>query len=295
MAQYPTPPLLWTALEDDDGHRLVPVVAQVAAGSSLFSLVKSGSLPVPLTRKQCHELLRYTGYGTLTAAIRAVQFRDLSDDRRLLSTWLKSWIGSAVRDPGEERLHLGFVRWCARVGVTDQEQFGFLLGYVRHRWDEDHNFEIKTRSLGAMMRATEEWHDQLTLEEGEGDYPEFFTPSGFTGFASLASSDSSGAHGKRLWEVREILSARDLLQEGARQRHCVYSYGSEIAKGLSSIWSLTADDGPGPRRTLTIEVLNKTRIVAQIRGIANRPARSYERAVVREWARNNGLTIEGDA
>ena len=77
FARYRMPPVLWTVFTGaaPNGVRLGRVVAHVAAGGSLLDAVRAGLLPVPLTRRMCHEILTRPGEATFLAAIRRAQVR----------------------------------------------------------------------------------------------------------------------------------------------------------------------------------------------------------------------------
>lgn len=62
LARYPMPPFLWTAfLANEDSAALARIAVHVGAGGSLYKAVRSGLMPVPLTRNMCHELLARGG------------------------------------------------------------------------------------------------------------------------------------------------------------------------------------------------------------------------------------------
>jgi hypothetical protein len=65
------PPFLWSAfMADDDAPVLARVAVHVGAGGSLYQAVKSGLMPVPLTRSMCHDLLSRGGEARFLDAVR---------------------------------------------------------------------------------------------------------------------------------------------------------------------------------------------------------------------------------
>jgi hypothetical protein len=151
---------------------------------------------------------------------------------------------------------------------------------------------MKSRTALALLRDVTEWHQQLHRVKVAGGGAAF-EPSGFSPHVSeFEFRDKSGNSIKEIWVVREILSGKDLAEEGRTLKHCVYSYAQSIVRGQISIWSL----GHGPTtnkldRVLTVEVRNQDKRVVQARGFGNRTATGEEFRIVNTWAQNNGLRL----
>ena len=81
-------------------------------------------------------------------------------------------------------------------------------------------------------------------------------PSGFRPFVvEVATSD-----GGRRYEVVELLSSQELVEEGQAMRHCVSSYAGYCESGRTSIWSLRKWIESGRFiRLATVEVRNNQR------------------------------------
>jgi hypothetical protein len=109
----------------------------------------------------------------------------------------------------------------------------------------------------------------------------------------------------RIWTVTELRNNRDLLNEGRKQRHCVYSYVHWCVAGRSAIFSLRGyrkriagytDEGQllwdktEERTRITIEV-NSQRAVVQVRGLLNRLPNEEEKRILRHWAGEYGLIL----
>ena len=77
-------------------------------------------------------------------------------------------------------------------------------------------------------------------------------------------------------------------------RHCVASYESSCVFGRSSIWSLSLERSDGRRkRVLTIEVSNQRKTICQVRGKANRLPNHKELELIKRWAKQEQLGIDG--
>jgi hypothetical protein len=101
----------------------------------------------------------------------------------------------------------------------------------------------------------------------------------------------------------ELRNNRELLNEGRKQKHCVYSYVQWCMAGRSAIFSLRGYSkrvaGYTPEGQIlwekeneltrvTIEV-NHQRAVVQVRGPLNRQPFQEEKYILRLWAGEKGL------
>ena len=102
--------------------------------------------------------------------------------------------------------------------------------------------------------------------------------------------EANGSSIDELWRIKELLSAKELAEEGKHMGHCVYAYASRIERGDASIWSVRmTDDRTDDRRILTMEVRNDLKRVVQVRGRFNRPPSTKELQVIATWADRNRL------
>ena len=75
----------------------------------------------------------------------------------------------------------------------------------------------------------------------------------------------------RHWTIKEVLTRRDLFDEGRAMRHCVASYEHSCVSGRSAIWSMGLERNDGRRKpVLTVEVAVGRKLICQVRGKANR-------------------------
>jgi hypothetical protein len=293
LARYATPSFLWSVFFDPYVEDLVPLVVHVAAGGSLFAYVRDCAFAIPLTRRMCHELLSTPFRGSLLQAIRRVQVRSVGGDDRLLHVWWRTRVAQRVGTHDEESFWYGVLHWLARASMLDPVRVGPLVDYVAQLRERDASFSIAGRSVAALLRGMDEWHRNLAREQlVRGTV---FQPSGFEPLElEVKQRGPAGAVHRAVWRVGEILSSKDLLDEGRRMNHCVYSYARSIESGQTSIWSMTLEDGQGATGhwvMLTIEVRNELRRVVQARGRFNSPATKAAHEILVRWAGLNGLTI----
>jgi hypothetical protein len=144
---------------------------------------------------------------------------------------------------------------------------------------------MKGRTGTSVLVAIDEWHN--TLAKTKVDTSADFQSCGIEGWTWERKKNVDGETYLEPWVFSEILTAKDLIEEGKRLHHCVYSYASSIERKCVSIWSLRV----GGVRTLTIELMVSSRTIVQIRGFANRPATTVEKRVIEMWASKNGIAI----
>lgn len=243
-------------------------------------------LPVPLTRRMCFEFLQTTSEFTPMQAIRRAQATCLGGDHRTVNALgTHPW---DLGDPAWEEMQSQLIQWICQQPMLNPAQFGPIRDWVRNRWNADHSFSMKGRTGTSVLRDVEEWHAILQASRINHKKNETFEPSAFIAPATYERNITVNKtdHVER-WTFTEVTSVKGLIEEGKKLAHCVYSYANSCAEGACSIWSMRVDD----ERRLTLEVRPNAGAIVQIRGFANRAATSGELAMIRRWARENGLDV----
>ena len=96
------------------------------------------------------------------------------------------------------------------------------------------HLSMKGRTPESLLRAVSGWHRDLAEMRSAATAAATWGPSGFAPFAHEEGEED----GRRAYEVVELLTAQELLEEGRVMNHCVASYANACASGRSSIWSL---------------------------------------------------------
>jgi hypothetical protein len=291
FGRYPMPAFLWSAfLAGEERAALVKVAIHVASGGSLFEAVKTGLMPVPLTRKMCHELLARGGEGDFLDVVRRVQVRTAGGNGRLLRAWLSTEAGARVHDREGENFWQAVLAWLAANPMLAVSEIGPLADYIAFRRRQDAAFSIKGRSVLALLRGMREWHGDLARQGGVRR--RVFKSSGFEAMdIDRSRKNADGGRLTEVWHFREVLDSATLADEGRAMGHCVYSYASSIERGECSIWTLTLEDGTGHWRRLTIEVRNSARRIVQARGRFNKLPEALDRVALSTWASQNRLEV----
>jgi len=174
------------------------------------------------------------------------------------------------------------------TGEMDRDAFGDLTDCIAWKLRHDPKFCMKGRTPGSVAKLAIEWHREM--REAKCDR--------IIEWPGLQISDWEAESHERIWRMVELRTNRDLLYEGRKQRHCVFTYFERCAAGSTAIFSLrwrpvtdeieAAELSEG--HALTLEV-NRERTVVQIRGNCNRPATAEERQIVKRWASEKGFRI----
>jgi hypothetical protein len=271
----------------------------VAQGQNLRT---AEGLPIPLTRKQAHLYLQAPGDFGMLGAFRWAQIIDLGGDeamvRRVLTTRLRT-------EFAHDEFWVSVFRWFIAHPLLDPAHLGPIIDYVYNQRfvatvpnplarvrgqpglvPAQPDLTLKGRDPVALVRAVGEWHRHLARHRTER--PTSWHPSGIE---PLRLEEVEGET-RRTYTITELLSSRELDEEGCAMGHCVGSYAGSCASGRSSIWSLKLL-GPAAQaaRLLTVEVSNQARQIVQARQRLNALPEPKEMAILARWAAEAGLTL----
>jgi hypothetical protein len=186
--------------------------------------------------------------------------------------------------------------------MLDYDWIGPIVDYVHDRKYEpveqqlqdgtvlnepaDPNFNMKGRTAERVLELVDEWHNELAREVKT--HPTEWPRSGFSPFEKV---EERNGH-LLCWRITEIVTRRELIEEGRAMHHCVASYQRYCARGQKSVWSLTVEtvDSGYRDRVLTIAVSNDGRRVVQARGRCN----ALPGVHMRDNAANRVLNAEGE-
>lgn len=292
FAAFPMPPFLWSAFFEQDAEAFALFIAHVALGGSVFQGVKTGLLPVPLTRQMCHAFMSTPADMGFFRGLRQVEVKTAGGDLRFLNVWMASQAGQRLHSAAEEAFWLTVIEWFGKNPMADRNQVGPLVDYILYRRRQDPTFSMKGRGVLAMIRGMEEWHGQLAKEKAV--HGTVFKPTGFRSYeATKKARTRSGNSIEETWRIEELLTSKGLTEEGRVLSHCVSSYAWSIEKGSTSIWSLNLDspETKGKQKMMTIELRNDIKRVVQFRGKCNRQSTAREFQILTDWANLNGLEV----
>jgi hypothetical protein len=271
----------------------------VAQGQNLRT---AEALAVPLTKRQAHLYLQAPDDFDVLGAFRWAQILDLGGDERLV----RSVLGTrAATSFGQDDFWVTVFRWLVAHPMLDPAHHGPVIDYLHHQryvpsvpnrkanqpgepllLAPQPNLSMKARAPEALIRSVAEWHRRL----GRQKAPKFTTwpPSGIAPLRLEEGQQET----RKVYTVTELLSSRELIEEGASMGHCVGSYADSCASGRVSIWSMRVADAWGNEsRLLTLEVWNANRHVIQARRKFNKLPTPKDLAVLRRWADTGGPSL----
>lgn len=174
-----------------------------------------------------------------------------------------------------------------------------LLGYIQHCIDEFPEWSIKGRTFVSLNRMAIAWHVENQNIRQRG-YPKvLYTWEGAN------YKEWNGVVGKKEYQIVQLLSSSQLVDESQNMDHCVHSYDHDCKRGLCSIWSLrekmvmkaTEIDDESKfsliemwRPKVTIEV-NANNEIVQMKAAFNAQPEQYLLDIVGQWAVGEQLEI----
>jgi hypothetical protein len=173
--------------------------------------------------------------------------------------------------------------------------FGEVTDFLAWKLRQDRAFSLKGRTVASVVKLTNEWH-VLMQKAKLGHNVEW---------KGLELPDWEHVARDKTWAVVELRNNKELMNEGRKQKHCVYSYVQWCVAGRSAIFSLRGyhkrvvgctDEGEIlwdktlEQTRVTIEV-NSNRAVVQVRGPLNRQPTDEEKQILRQWAGDKGIIL----
>ncbi len=244
----------------------------------------AAELPFALTKKEAHFFTQAPKKTSIERAFRYAQLMALGATSRLYAELINSPMGTDYKhhDFWTEVIHF-FLRQKMLPMYQVRPIVDFV--YAQRLGDNgSHTFSMKGRSLKAVVRQMELWHETLYLDQRQLLY-DIDTKWEGVGLDDWEYFGQEGAY-----VIREITNYKDLLKEGKIMGHCVASYIHKILEEHTTIWSLKCLDGSHEIHTLTIELVYDE--VRQVRGERNRLPTIDEERVVEAWAKAHYLTVE---
>ena len=195
--------------------------------------------------------------------------------RRLLGNPAYHTSPGLMEDPRDfsfRRFWTETVHWLTKQrDVLTDELCESILPWAWHEYREtagaDVVFSWRGRSAARAIRAAQEYAAS------------FWTPNADLSWAPRGWNRAWTTESGLTWKISELVSGRQLYEEGQAMSNCVAQYTERCASGQSTIFSLRCE---GLRR-LTVEADPRTGIVVQARGPFNRLPIAEEDARLQDW------------
>jgi hypothetical protein len=289
FAKYRTPLFLDSVLYQREYAPIMGIYPHVAQGGNIRKYLNEQY--VDLTKKMAHTLLNSDSKLDFLPALRRAQIMAMGGTPRLWTHMCRTRYANTLHVLNRERFWATVYQWFCNHPMIDPNQIGPMLDYINHRLTENPQFTMRGRTPMRLYRDMLAWHGNIHQMRRYSNVPATFNSCGLRtwNYIEKKKDRRSGQTHKQHWRISEILSRKELMDEGTEMKHCVGSYGGSIAGGRCSVWTMTSIFGGMVEKRLTIEL--EGRSVRQARGKCNKPAGKEEAKILERWAQDEGLTL----
>ena len=301
IATYDVPTFLdaaWLEGLTPEGVKHQGWYKHVARGRNIRT---ADDLPYPLTKRQAQHFLRAPDDLDIPSAFRWALVIDLGGDERLVRSILGTRIGTAF---GDEAFWASVVRFFIAHPGLEPARHGPIIDFLHDQKFVAVGPQPARRPAGAAAPGPapappeHEGADArvpATSRRGLAPRPRGEPGGGdggrVLGTVGLRRLRPRGGDGRRarVYAVTELLTARELFEEGKAMGHCVASYAPACASGRSSIWSLRMRIESGRVvRMATVEVRCRDGTIVQVRRRSNKPPTVRELSMLGRWGDAGG-------
>jgi len=142
---------------------------------------------------------------------------------------------------------------------------------------------FNTKKLSNLLEEVHTWHEELALMRIGSYKRTYYLPKSEIKAYKIDYKD-------KVYSIIQLLSNKELVEEGRTLRHCVGTYADNCIDRGSFIFSLRLEDSDsGIIPLITIEVNDQA--IRQKRGKFNRICFKEEDYIIRGWAKENKLRI----
>jgi len=294
FVKYPVPRFLYDVCRKDYKPKHPKMHADylmwflaLAQGQSFTKLVKPY-----MTAKEAHCFLS-APYETVHENVWWAKLKSAGVPQQLIGKLIDRIFNNYFFVDETGRLSEVIVFYAHYHADMDKHTFGEVTDFIAWKLRNDREFRFKGRTASSMVKLANEW--QVLMQKAKIDHSVEWTGMGIKPWKHMVKSS--------IWTMQELLTNKELLNEGRKQRHCVYSYVQSCADGRCSIFSLREyhktpngkdeDDNTiwvpyGELERITVEVRNRS--VVQVQKRLNTPPEPREIEVLRQWAGDNGIT-----
>jgi len=262
------------------------------------TLAQGGSFPKAaksvMTSKEAYVFLRAPGGRKVHENVWWAKMTVAGVPEKLIGELIDRVFTNYLPDDPDGRLGETTLFYARQHQDLTKSSLDEVTDFLAHKLRYDRQFRMLGRTASSVVKLSNEWHLQMQRAK-LGKHIQW---------SGLGVADWSYEDKTEVWDVIELKDNKELVNEGRKQKHCVYSYVQRCVEGRSFIFSmracrkLAADyDAEGrpiwdktfEMRRVTIEV-GPSRGIVQVRGPLNRPPGPEEKEVLRRWAGEKGIT-----
>lgn len=155
----------------------------------------------------------------------------------------------------------------------DNEVLSDILDFVRHKLVTDVKFTLKGRTVQSVIELSNQWHKERII-----------TNPGVQNarWDRIEEEDRVINYNDGDYKFVELTTTRELFSEGRTQHHCVGTYLDWCISGKCSIFSMRYTTVDGDKKSVTIEIQDKT--IRQARGKCNAKPNHHEYGAIMKWS-----------
>lgn len=234
-----------------------------------------------MTAKMRHLFLMTPQSHTIMQAVFRSPVLAFGGSRLLLNAVMGS---SLVREQRHREFDfwITLIRFFTNNPMLAPTQFDPLYDYIKEIRRRTPTFKLAGRSPLRLIADMEQWHLQLAASRVRKASSTAWPSCGIPTFEYI-----EGVHNIKIWQIQEICTLKNLMEEGKILHHCVASFSGMCIKQYYSIWSLTCNG----EHKLTIQLILSNYSLGQIRGLQNRMPTPRENQIISIWASQNKLTL----
>lgn len=142
-------------------------------------------------------------------------------------------------------------------------------------------FSFAGRTVKSIIDFSNKWHEeQIKKSNKKITWP------------GLTINDYSYEDKDNIWEIKQLKTQKELVNEGRKMHHCVASYEKYCVEGKCGIFNVSRYDKNKDIviSEATVEVRNDN-YINQMRGICNAEINSSTKQIIMQWKRINSLYI----
>ncbi|MFN8344280.1 MAG: PcfJ domain-containing protein [Spirosomataceae bacterium] len=279
--QYEAPRFLYHAFFHPQDYPHLELFIYLGTGGSM----KEVRFDIKLTKKMQHYFLHAPEGLRVTQAVRWAQVCGLGGDPLLAHRIAYSRLGYADRRR-DETLWEDFVRILVQGGMFNLDKLTELIDYVRTCTQQNPDYSLKGRTLPSLLRQSNEWHHQMVRAKS--------TKQAVT-WQGVDWEPFTVTEGKEenpvIYQMVELLSNKELSEEGQRMHHCVASYADDCFYGKTRIFSLRCTRFGNEERLATIELDLRNRRIVQAKYRYNQKISDKARELLEQWAAQQKLVL----
>jgi PcfJ-like protein len=247
--------------------------------------IKQINSTIPLTQKMKALFLKTPEGFRVFEAFRYAQVLGLGGDEELAHRIAYSTLGR-----NEERNELfweQFIRILVAGGMFSHDKIGEMIDYIQSELNQNQGYTLKGRTLQSLIRQSDEWHHLLTKNQRKMGLT-FWNAVFIHPFEIEEGKDEK----KVIYKMVELLSNKELTEEGSKMHHCVGSYSNYCEKGRTRIVSLRKYSfGMETERMATIEVDVKAKRIVQAKYRYNKTIAPKASLLMQDWASQENLQL----